>query len=152
MALRLDDAGLLGALVGTLTLDDADGYRPEYARQAGKLARAGFGREAVADFLEVSAATLTAWCERRPDLPRALEVGEALADADVGAALYRAAIGHERTETRVLGGRTVTRTVHVPADVRACMYWLERRCPEEWSLRPTVRTDGGRARVRLPPG
>ena len=147
--MRLDAAGPLGALVGTLALDEADGYRPGYARQAGKLARAGFGREAVADFLEVDGATLGAWCERHPDLARALEVGEALADMDVGAALYRAAVGHERTETRVLGGRTVTCTVHVPADVRACMYWLERRCPETWSTRPTVRADGARVRVRF---
>ena len=150
--MKLDAAGPLGALVGTLALDDADGYRPEYARQAGKLARAGFGREAVADFLEVSGATLAAWCDTHPDLARELRHGEALADADVGAALYRAAVGGERTQTRVLGGRPVSYTVHVPADVRACMYWLERRCPEEWSLRPTAQADGEPVRVRLTDG
>ena len=147
--MRLEDAGTLGALVGTLALDEADGYRPEYARQAGKLARAGLGRATVADFLDVDGAPLAAWCAAHPDLARELRRGEALADMDVGAALYRAAIGHERTETRVLGGRTVAYTVHVPADVRACMYWLERRCPETWSARPTVRVDGEPVGVAL---
>ena len=109
--MKLDAAGPLGALVGTLALD-GDGYRPEYARQAGKLARAGLGRAAVADFLDVDGATLAAWCAAHPDLAHELKRGEALADMDVGAALYRAAVGGERTETRVLGGRTVTRAAH----------------------------------------
>ena len=146
--MRLNDAHTLGALVGTLTLD-GDGYRPEYARQAGKLERAGFEGEAAADFFDVDRRTLAAWCERYPDFARALEVGETLADADVATTLYRTAVGHERTETRVIGGRTVTYTVHVPADVRACMYWLERRCPDEWSTRPMVRTDCGRVQIQL---
>ena len=77
-----------------------------------------------------------------------MDRGAVAADLDVAAALYRAAVGHERPATHVASWRgrtTVTPyTVHVPADVRACMYWLERRCPEQWGRRQdAVRADAG---------
>jgi len=122
---------------------ELDGYRPEYARQAYRLACIGLESTGIAEFFEVDGATFEVWRAQHPEFARALERGAVTADVDVAAALYRTAVGHERTETRIVGGQVVAYTVHVPANVRACMFWLERRRPEEWSVRREVRVDAG---------
>lgn len=124
-------------------------YRPEYARQVQRLAGAVFERAGIAEFFEVDGATLDGWRTDHADFACAMDRGAVLADVNVAAALYRTAIGHERTETRTVAGRTTSYTVHVPPNVRACMYWLERRCPEQWSARSEVRVDAGYKRVTL---
>jgi len=126
-----------------------DGYRPEYARQVERLAGAGFERTGIAEFFEVDGATLDAWRTDHPDFAYAMDRGAVLADVEVSATLYRTAVGHERTEKRTVAGRTVSYTVHVPPNVRACMYWLERRLPEQWSARPAVRVDTGHEELTL---
>lgn len=132
---------------------EVDGYRPEYARQVYQLARAGFELDGIADFFEVDTETLEGWQARRPEFTEALADGTAAADDDVATALYRTAVGYERPAVHVAswhGRTTLTEyTVHVPPDVRACIFWLERRRPDEWGGEEVVRAGTGLVHVAL---
>ena len=111
-------------------------YQPEYAEQAYRLMLLGMTRSQVAQFFEVSEATIYNWCHEYPDFLESIRRGAALADAHVAEALYRRAIGVVLPETHVSnyqGDVTLTDLHrHYPPDTQAARMWLKNRQPELW--------------------
>jgi hypothetical protein len=74
--------------------------------------------------------------------------GREIADGKVVSALFARATGMEQKMTRVFchNGQPVMAnyTVDLPPDVRACMFWLRNRRPEQWrENRPLAKADSG---------
>ena len=111
-------------------------YQPEYAEQAYRLMLLGMTRSQVAEFFEVSEATIYNWCNEYPEFLESIRRGAALADAEVAEALYRRAIGVVLPETHVSnyqGDVTLTDLHrHYPPDTQAARMWLKNRQPELW--------------------
>ena len=111
-------------------------YQPEYAEQAYRLMLLGMTRSQVAQFFEVSEATIYNWCREQPEFLESIRRGAALADAHVAEALYRRAIGVVLPETHVSnyqGDVTLTDLHrHYPPDTQAARMWLKNRQPELW--------------------
>jgi hypothetical protein len=118
-------------------------YKPENAEIARKACITGATNATLAERFEVSRTTIDNWIATISDFRDAVRDGREIADAAVVSALYARAKGMERKATRVFchNGRPVTvdYTEHVLPDVRACIFWLRNRRPEEWrENRPIV--------------
>ena len=111
-------------------------YRAEYAEQAYKLCRLGLDDSGLAEFFDVSTITIRDWAEMHDAFDDAIKRGRIEANANVGHALYRRAVGYDATESRVSicqGKFTRTETTrHVPPCEKACVAWLSSRMPEQW--------------------
>jgi hypothetical protein len=96
----------------------------------------GMTRSQVAQFFEVSEATIYNWCREQPEFLESIKRGAALADAEVAEALYRRAVGVVLPETHVSnyqGDVTLTDLHrHYPPDTQAARMWLKNRQPELW--------------------
>ncbi|MCP1317840.1 helix-turn-helix domain-containing protein [Halomonas sp. 707B3] len=111
-------------------------YQPEYAEQAYRLMLLGMTRNQIAEFFEVSEATIYNWCHKYPDFLESIRRGSALADAHVAEALYKRAIGVVLPETHVAQhqGQVILTDLHrhYPPDTQAARLWLKNRQPELW--------------------
>jgi len=111
----------------------------------------GATNDQLADFFGVSPSTIDNWIAGRRDFEAAVKSGRVIADAKVARGLYVRAVGYDRTVERevILGGelKPVTSTVHYPANVQACIFWLRNRRRQTW--RDTGR-DAGRDPGRDP--
>jgi len=113
-------------------------YQPAYAEQARKLALLGMTDKEMGDFFGVSERTIHYWKQERPDFLQSLKAGKEGADVDVGASLYRAAIGggtvtELKEETDAEGNLITRKTVkELPANVTAQIFWLKNRQPQKW--------------------
>lgn len=76
-------------------------YREEYAEQAHRLALLGLTDAEMAQFFEVSAATLYRWKNEHPQFCESISRGKLPADANVALALYQRACGCSHPEFRV---------------------------------------------------
>src|SRR5262249_6854706 len=80
--------------------------------------------------------TIDNWIASIPDFSDAVRKGREVADGAVVSALYARAIGLQHRMTRVFchEGKpiTVDYAVELPPDVRACMFWLRNRRPQQW--------------------
>jgi len=110
----------------------------EYLREMSLL---GAPRHLIAQGLDISDATLDNWEKKYPEISLALEEGNIGAGKKVAAALFRRATGYSISRKSVTVTTTVdgteekvtTEEVHIPADVKAATFWLERRFPEVWA-------------------
>ena len=79
---------------------------------------------------------LDRWRTEVPDFAAALRRGCVWADAQVARNLYELGVGYAHMVERVMKGPDgpvrVTYMKHYPPQTRACMEWLENRCPEHW--------------------
>ena len=111
-------------------------YKPEFAEQAFELCLAGATNRDLADTFEVGHSTIDNWLHKHPEFAQAVRRGRALADGKVAHGLYSRAIGYSYETTRVVlcKGEPVAlqQTVHKPPDVRAAIFWLRNRRPEQW--------------------
>ena len=111
-------------------------YKPEYAEAARSFCAMGAINETLAAQFEVSRSTIDRWIAAIPDFREAVLQGREAADGAVVSALFARATGMERKMTRVFchNGQpiTVNYTVELPPDVRACMFWLRNRRPQQW--------------------
>lgn len=105
--------------------------------------REGYTNEMVANRIGISISTLRSWKEKSEPLKEAMKQGKEVADYMVENALFKAAIGHEYTETKTYisgqqdknGNRQVRveKTVkYFPPNVTAIAIWLNNRKPEDW--------------------
>ncbi|MEP7008193.1 MAG: hypothetical protein ABI810_19595 [Sphingomonas bacterium] len=78
-----------------------DSYQPIYAEQARKLCAHGLSETDVADFLNVTRATLDGWRRCHPDFTAALARGKAAADNRVELSLYQRACGYDRQVEKI---------------------------------------------------
>ena len=111
-------------------------YRPENAEIARQACVLGATNEALAERFEVCRRTIDNWIATIPEFSYAVKQGRGIADESVVSALFARATGTEQKMTKVFcyRGQPVTAdyTAHLPPDVRACIFWLRNRRPEEW--------------------
>ena len=112
-------------------------YRGEYAEYARKLCRLGSTDESLADFFEVSVATLNRWKHAHPEFMESVKIGRTLADAEVVDSLYRRACGYSHAATKFVTHKGIITdreeyVKHYPPDTQACIFWLKNRRPDLW--------------------
>ena len=118
-------------------------YKPETAKIARNACMLGATNETLAARFDVCRRTIDSWIASIPEFSIAVKQGRAGADEAVVSSLFARATGMEQKMTKVFCHRgqpvTADYTVQLPPDVRACIFWLRNRRPEEWrENRPLV--------------
>ncbi|MDT4330858.1 helix-turn-helix domain-containing protein [Methylomonas sp. MED-D] len=121
------------------------GYRPQYVQLAHNYTLLGATEGQLAEFFNVSAATVKSWTKHRPEFADAIKRGKILADAEVANGLFRRGTGYPYTEVttreiknpagEVTSVEVVTVTSEIPPDTEACIFWLTNRQPDKWRNR-----------------
>jgi hypothetical protein len=112
-------------------------YKAEFNEQARKLCLLGATDESLADFFNVSVATINNWKRDHGGFLESLKSGKELADATVAQSLYNRAIGYTTTEVKVASfeGRITDQlevAKHYPPDSTSAIFWLKNRQPHIW--------------------
>jgi len=111
-------------------------FHPAMCEEAHNYCLLGATNDQLADFFGVSPSTIDNWIAGRRDFEAAVKSGRVIADAKVARGLYVRAVGYDRKVERevILGGelKPVTSTVHYPANVQACIFWLRNRRRRSW--------------------
>ena len=118
-------------------------YKPENAEIARYACMLGATNETLAARFGVSRRTIDSWIATTPEFSSAIKQGREGANEAVVSALFARATGMEQKMTKVFCHRgqpvTADYTVQLPPDVRACIFWLRNRRPEQWrESRPLV--------------
>ncbi len=129
MALSLIDN--LGYHALMTTMGRPTRFHPAMCEEAHNYCLLGATNDQLAGFFGVSPSTIDNWIAGRRDFEAAVKSGRVVADAKVARGLYVRAVGYDRKVERevILGGelKPVTSTVHYPANVQACIFWLRNR-------------------------
>ena len=111
-------------------------FKPEFIKQAKKLAELGATDRDAADFFEVSESTLNLWKLKNRAFSESLKIGKEIADQRVEQSLYRRALGYSHDAVKIM---TVGKDVHIqpfvehfPPDTTAAIFWLKNRRPDKW--------------------
>lgn len=119
-------------------------YKEEYNEQARKLCLLGSTDESLANFFNVSVATINNWKIDHPKFLESIREGKEVADANVADALYNRVIGFSHPDTHISnfqGVITATPTTkHYPADTGAAFIWLKNR--SSWKDKQEVEHSG----------
>jgi len=119
-------------------------YKPEYCEQAYKLTLLGAIDTQLADFFNISVATLNNWKLEYPEFLESLKKGKENADAEIAQALYHRAKGysHPDLDIKMFNGEIIETPLikHYPPDTGACMAWLKNRQPNLWRDKTEVIT------------
>src|SRR5260370_22064043 len=111
-------------------------YKPENAEIARQNCMIGATNEALAERFGVCRRTIDNWIATIPEFSDAVRQGREVADGAVVSALLARATGIEQKMTNGFCHRgqpvTANYTVQLPPDVRACIFCLRNRRPEEW--------------------
>ena len=111
-------------------------FHPAMCEEAHNYCLLGATNDQLAEFFGVSPSTIDNWIAGRRDFEAAVKSGRVIADAKVARSLYVRAVGYDRKVERevILGGelKPVTSTVHYPANVQACIFWLRNRRRRSW--------------------
>lgn len=111
-------------------------FKPEYVGQAEKLCLLGATDGEIADFFEVSVATINRWKTAHEDFCESLKAGKAAADDRVERSLYQRALGYTHDEDKIFNNNgeplVVPTKKHYPPDTTAAIFWLKNRRGDEW--------------------
>lgn len=113
-------------------------YKPEFVKQAEKLAMLGATDQEIADFFEVDVRTLYRWKHDHDDFCQALKVGKDVCDNRVERSLFQRAIGYEQDEVKIFMPANAPEPVYapyrakIPPDTTAAIFWLKNRRSAEW--------------------
>lgn len=127
-------------------------YKPENAKQAGKLCELGATDAELADFFEVSVRQVHRWKIIYPEFAEALKVGKDIVDDKVERSLLELASGYRYTEVQAIKVRVAKDTDQIemvevervcPPNVTAQIFWLKNRRPDQW--RDVHKVEHGRA-------
>jgi hypothetical protein len=106
-------------------------YKKEYNEQARKLCLLGSTDESLADFFNVSVASINNWKINHPKFLESIREGKTFADANVADALYNRALGYSHPHDHISnfqGNITITKTTkHYAPDTGAAFIWLKNR-------------------------
>lgn len=106
-------------------------YKEEYTELAFKYCLLGATDERLAEFFDVSVASIDNWKVKHPEFLGALKAGKHEADATIAQSLYHRAKGYSHKETKVFNnqGEILTHEVdkHYPPDTAAAFIWLKNR-------------------------
>jgi hypothetical protein len=113
-------------------------YLPVYAEQAAQLSRLGATNKDIYSFFKIDDTTFAAWRNTYPEFDAAIQdARDAINSGKVEQALLKRAVGYEATEEEesINAKGTVkktTRKVHIPGDVSAQKFFLEKRSGRRW--------------------
>lgn len=113
-------------------------YKPEYAKQAEKLAMLGATDQEIADFFEVDVRTVHRWKHEHDEFCHSLKAGKDVVDDRVERSLYQKAIGYEQDEVKIFMPSGAENPVYAPyrakiaPDTTAAIFWLKNRRSEQW--------------------
>lgn len=123
-------------------------YDPAFAKQAMKICLLGATDNEIADFFEVSVATINNWKKEYPEFLESIKEGKKNADLNVVTALYESAQDRIVKEQQAIKVRSVSlkdgKRVEdervelvevekvIPADFRSQQFWLKNRQPDKW--------------------
>jgi hypothetical protein len=115
-------------------------FHPDLCDQAHNYCLLGATNDELAEFFDVSPRTIDRWIAEHASFADAVHNGRVAADARIARALYGRAAGYDRTIERmvVVAGelKPVTSTIHYPANVQACIFWLRNRRRKTWRDTP----------------
>ena len=121
-------------------------YKPEYKEQVYKLCLLGATDADIANFFDISEATLNNWKIEHPDFLESIKNGKVHADATVAESLYKRANGyeHEDVDIKMYEGEIIkTKLIkHYPPDTTAGIFWLKNRRPKDWRDKQEVEHSG----------
>lgn len=113
-------------------------FKPEYARQAEKLAQLGATDQEMADFFEVDVRTIHRWKHDHDEFCHSLKAGKDAADDRVERSLYQRAVGYEQDEVKIFMPGGAAAPVYAPfrakiaPDTTAAIFWLKNRRSQDW--------------------
>ena len=111
-------------------------YRENYPEQAFKQCLNGSTDAELAVFFDVNEDTIHEWKKKHPEFSESLRRGKEAAAGEVANALYRAAVGYERTVEKVVGEEVQALKEWIPGDVQAQKYFLNNRARKHWRNDP----------------
>lgn len=122
-------------------------YQEQFADQARKLALLGAIDTELAEFFEVSVATIYNWKNEHPAFLEAIRAGKVSADANVADSLYRRATGEHVEVQRLVknsdGSYEAMKVMnYIPGDPNAAFRWLLNRRPNDWRDKREVEHSG----------
>lgn len=121
-------------------------YKPEYAKQAGKLCSLGATDAMLADFFEVTVSTINLWKIKHPEFSESIKEYKQVADDHIERSLYQRAMGYEHDEVdlRVIQNEVIATPIRkfYPPDTTAAIFWLKNRKPKEWRETKAVELTG----------
>ena len=112
-------------------------YDPVMCEQVVKLCRLGATDAEVANFFDISEATLNTWKITHPEFLESIKSGKHFADAEVADKLFKRATGyhHPEVDIKVINGEIVQTELvkHYPPDATSMIFWLKNRQKSKWS-------------------
>lgn len=107
-----------------------------HPRKAKKLCEMGAVDSDLADYFDVTIATINHWKLEHEEFFASIKVAKAPADERVKRSLYNRAVGYTYETKKIIntpGGIVeVPDQVHVPPDTTAQQFWLRNRCKDEF--------------------
>jgi hypothetical protein len=111
-------------------------YDKKYNEQVKKLCLLGATDKEMADFFNVTEATINNWKKDYPEFFDSIKEGREVADATVADSLYKRANGYEHPEDQIFNDKGVPLIVptikHYPPDSTAAIFWLKNRRSVNW--------------------
>lgn len=111
-------------------------FKDEFVELAYNYCLLGATDKELADFFDVSEATINVWKHVHPEFLESLKKGKEQADALVAQSLFKRATGYEHDAVKIFNdqGRplTVDYTERYPPDTTAAIFWLKNRQPSKW--------------------
>ncbi|MGP1148196.1 terminase, partial [Serratia sp. CY49633] len=133
-------------------------YQEAYAEQARKLCLLGYTDAELADFFEVSEATINNWKLKHSKFLESIKKGKAIADGDVTDRLYQRAMGFVAPDVdiRVIDNKIVETPLdkYYPPDTAAAIFWLKNRQKDKWRDKhdhEVTGKDGGAIQIETSP-
>lgn len=121
-------------------------YKPEYDDQAYKLCLLGHTDKELAEFFEVSEATINNWKIDFPSFLESIKKGKEISDGEVVQALYKSALGysHPDVDIKVIDGQIVETelTKHHPPNPTSMIFWLKNRQSGKWRDKQVTEHEG----------
>ena len=129
-------------------------YKPEYARIAKALIKAGQTIPEIADVFGISVSTVWVWRSAHPEFLQAFLESNENFDRRVELALGQRAVGYDHDEVKVFNNNGVPLIVpirrHIPPDVNAARFWLQARQNDKWRVKEEVEvTSDGEAFMKI---
>jgi hypothetical protein len=118
-------------------------YKPEYARVAKALLKAGHTVPELAEVFDISVSTVWLWRSTHPEFMQAFSESNEFCDRRAEASLYQRVTGYDYPDTKVFNNNGTPLIVpiwkHIPPDPQAARFWLQARQNDRWRVPEEVK-------------